>query len=238
MTQENAIREIPHYAAEELPPLTELPKRQRRHAWFFDPEGFKRKYGILLIAAAAFTIYTICLSAIVAHRTEKRVTEEVTAAVTSELRAGFQQYLDQQEEAEKRANFLTGDASKQAAIQADTDTLKVLIAGYRMDGKTSPRGAKAIGWCAYARLLSGHYGKTLQEVVEQANQFEFYTKNHAVRPEDEALAEEISTAFHNGEYPDGFTTDLVFAERTADGNVVLRNSFKTDSNTIFWRYPE
>lgn len=202
-----------------------------------DTRQLTRKYGLSLAIVCALLVYTILLSWWITARTEKRVREEVTAEVTSQLRQGFQSYLDQMEQEQKAAAFMTGEASTQAAIDDLAGALGPFIAGYRMDGKVSVKGAHGIGWCALARLLSGNYGATITEVLAQPRQWEFYSPDHAVRNEDLEIAKEIAGDFIAGRYPDGFTADLIYAERTNDGDVALRNEFKTGSNTTFWRYP-
>lgn len=202
-----------------------------------DTRQLTRKYGLSMAIVCALLVYTLLLSWWITARTEKRVREEVTAEVTSQMRQGFQSYLDQMEREQKSASFMTGEASRDAAIDDLTDALAPFIAGYRMDGKVSSKGAHGIGWCALARLLSGNYGANITEVLAQPRQWEFYSPDHAVRNEDLEIAKEIAADFIAGRYPDGFTADLIYAERTNDGDVALRNEFKTGSNTTFWRYP-
>ena len=194
---------------------------------------FIRRNLIAILVLTAFALE----GWIVAVYTEHKVSREVRQTVEAEMRQGFAEYLDQKEAEKQAASFLTGEASRQAAIDDLTNALAPFIAGYKMDGKVTDQGAHAIGWCPIARILNGNYGGTIQDVLGQERQWEFYSPDHAVRNEDTAIAREIAEDFINGRYPDGFTADLVFAERTKDGNVVLRDEFKTGSTTTFWRYP-
>ena len=203
-------------------------------------EEFRKKYGLLLIAAAFFTVYTVCLSALVAHRTDRRVTEEVTEAVTTELRTGFQEYLDQMEEERNRTAFLTGDDSRQAAIESLKGPLAEHAAGLRMDRKVTAAGAETYLYVDCARWLSGTHGETIEDVLNETGpngvrQIEAYTPGHATRNEDGEIAERVATAIITGHYPDGFTTELQYAEINADGSVTARDKWKTDSTTVFWR---
>lgn len=236
MTHENAIREIPNYAAAELP-LPEIPKEPKTRR-FFDPQDFTRRYGILLVIAAAFTIYTICLSAIVEHRTEKRVTREVTEAVTSELRRDFQAYLDQQEEDRKAAQFLTGDASKEAAVEELAGWFDELISTYAQDFGLREDALYGLGWTFIARYMtaSPEFGVTPQEIIERANAWEGKVVGHGVRNQDTEIARSIARDFLNGNYPDGWTQNMVFGSREAGGGWVARTEYKTGPNTAYWRY--
>lgn len=219
--------------SESQPP--KLPKHSPSpEDWFRD---FKIKNGIALIvlfAWAASMMLGCCLTGvIVRHNTTVRVTAEVT----SQLRQDFQSYLDQQEQERKAAQFLTGEASMQAAIDSMVEPIAEHVAGLRMDRGVTIAGAKTYVWGVdFPRLDSGKYGSTIQQILE--GNIEGYTKGHAVRNEDREIARELVTAYMKGERPDKWTPDLEFAEINADGSVTARNKLKTDSTTKFWRLEE
>ena len=170
---------------------------------------------------------------IVAVYTENRVSKEVRQTVESEMRQGFAVYLEEQEQKRQAENLLTGEASLQAAITELGEKLTVHAAGLRQDRKVTKAGAETYLWVDVARWLSGLYGDSIDAVLE--GPVENYDKDHPVREEDREIGMRVAEAVMTGNYPNGFTTDLQFAEINADGSVTARSKLKTDSTTVFWR---
>ena len=236
MTEARCRALVPMYAAQEPSKAPEAPKSRRSpEDWFHD---FKIKNGITLIAIflwAASVMFGCCLTGwIVRHNT----TERVTAEVTSQLRADFQRYLDQQEQERKAAQFLTGDASFEAAVEGLAGPMAQVIATYAMDYSISGDNLKTIGWvfCARYAKNSTEFGKTPQEILEKSNAWEGSAVGHAVRNQDTELAREISRSFLKGEYPDEYTTDQTFFNREPGGKIVARNELYAGPHTIYWWY--
>ena len=196
---------------------------------------FWKKNRVTACIAGLLVVWTCVTCGITGVIVKNNTTKEVTAAVQSEMRAGFQKYLDQKEMDEKAAQFLTGDASKQAAIDSMVQPVAEHIATLRMERGVTIDGVKTYVWGVdFSRLDSGKYGSTIQQVLD--GNVEAYVYGHAVRNEDTELARELCTAYMNGERPDRWTPDLEFAEINADGSVTARSKLKTDSTTKFWRY--
>ena len=229
MTKESAIRELPIYAETELP-TPQVPIRHR----IMSKQEFERRYGLLLLLAAAFTIYSVLLSAWVSHRTELRVRDEVAA----EMRADFQGYLDQMAEDQRASQFLSGDASFEAAVVAFADQFDELIANYAIDYGLNRDGLYTIGWTYVARCAkaSSEFGKTPEEIISKPGAWEGNVIGHAVRDQDTAIAQDIAREYLSGHYPDNWTPDMTFGNREAGGGFVARNQFITGPNTVYWRY--
>ena len=231
MTDMNIKNLIPVYASEDLP-KHEKP-RMTETGWF---RSFKVNGGlwlIILFAWAASMMIGCCITGLIVRKT---TTDRVTEEVTHKMRAEFQEYLNQQEEQRKKESFLTGDASLQAAINDLGKKLGIHVAGLRQDRKVTKAGAETYCYVDIARLLSGLYGKTIDDVLN--GPVENYDENHPVRDEDLEIGMKVAAAVMTGHYPNGFTTDLQFAEINADGSVTARNKLKTDSTTVFWRIEE
>lgn len=196
---------------------------------------FWRENKVSIVAVSAAIIWTLTSCGITGLIVRKNTTTEVTAQVTSQLRADFQRYLDEQEEERRASQFLTGDASLQAAIDEMVPIIAEHIAGLRMDRGVTIDGAKTYIWGVdFTRLDSGKYGSSIQEVVE--GNVEGYVKGHAVRNEDREIARELVTAYMHGERPDRWRPDLEFAEINPDGSVTARNMLFTNSMTKYWGY--
>ncbi len=199
-----------------------------------DTEKLIRKYGIALLAAVLFTLYTLLLCWSVSARTEKRVRAETEA----EMRAGFQRYLDQMERDAAAETFLTGDESLEAAARELADCMDELIATYAMDFGVSEDGLYTLGWTYIARVItaSSEFGKTPQEIIERSGAWEGQVMGHPVRNQDTQIAYEIAFDYLSGKYPDGFTKNLTFGARERNGGFVARNEFITGPDTVYWRY--
>lgn len=235
MTDARIRAMIPMYAAEadNAPP----PPKPRfgLDDWFRD---FKRQNGIailILFAWAASMMLGCCLTGVIVRN---RTTERVTAEVTSELRAGFQEYLTRQEEQRQAAELLTGDASVEAAsVELGTNYIAPLLAAYRMEYATTEEGCLTLGWTFIARLMkqSTEFGKTPQEILERKGAWEGNPVGHAVANQDIELGIAIARDFYTGHYPDGFTADFTFGARESGGGFVARNEFITGPNTVYLR---
>lgn len=193
-------------------------------------EKFLKRNGILFVCLALLTVWTWTTCTITRHNaimeTEARLSFDYDAAYDE----GYQACLDEQ----SASNLLTGDESKQAAIEDLSEQLAVHVASLRMDRHVTEAGAETYCWVDLARLISGEHGDTLQAVFDEG-QIEAYTPGHAVRNEDREITRRVATAYINNEYPDGFTPELQYAEINADGSVTARSKLKTDSTTVFWR---
>ena len=240
ITIEHGKALVPLYAQiDDIPTPPKAPRRQRGsfdpQDWFHD---FKIKNGIgmiLLFAwAASMMIGCITTGLIVRHNTTERVTQEVT----SQLRSDFQRYLDQMEQERKAAQFLTGDASFEAAVEGLAGPMSQVIATYAMDYGVNREGLYTIGWvfCARYAQNSTEFGKTPQEILEKERAWEGKVVGHAVRPQDTAIAEEISRAFLSGQYPDIYTTAQTFFNREPGGKIIARDALYTGPYTNYWWY--
>lgn len=168
----------------------------------------------------------------VAEYTERRVTAEVTEAVTAELRAGFQRYIEQQEQERQAASILTGEASRIAALNADADWLARLAGPY----KTRQMQLSVI-WNALVRVANQNYPNTVEEVVKQKEQWMFFSETNPIKADVRSLAMEQLELFREGRYPAGLDNSFVYGEWSAK-DYVLRDRWEKDSKTNYWRYPE
>ena len=161
-----------------------------------------------------------------------------TDAATAVLVAGLQDFLNWQAEEARKAEFLSGDASFEAAVEDLADCFDELIATYAMEFGLSEDGLRTLGWTFIARVIaaSSEFGKTPQEIIEKPGAWEGKVVGHAVRPQDTALTREIARDYLSGNYPDGFTPAMTFGTREAGGGFVARNEFQTGPNTMYWRY--
>ena len=231
MYDEKAMSIIPVYAKTEIPQREEVPTgmwaKLMNHAAERIRVGFRRKYGILLIGAALFTIYTILLSAGVEHRTEIRVRQEMAG----EAAAAVELYKAEQARETQKQYFLSGDASREAFINQEIDASARLAA--RMSNDTQKGG---IICNALARVMNKAYPGTMQEVIAQPEQWMFYSADNKFSTHDREIAESILRAYYEDSIvPTGLTEEFVYGS-WSESDYVLRNTWDFGSATRTWRY--
>ena len=231
MTDEKAMRLVPVYSRTEIPHREEAKDtmftRFINHMTERIRVGFRRKYGILLIGAALFTIYTIVLSAGVESRTEKRVRQEMAIEYASQLEA----YKAEQARETQKQYFLSGDASREAFINQEIDASARLAA--RMSNDVQKGG---IICNALARVMNKAYPGTMQEVIAQPEQWMFYSPDNKFSTHDREIAEKILRAYYEeGIVPTGLTEEFVYGS-WSESDYVLRNTWDFGSATRTWRY--
>ena len=201
------------------------PAKRRRPVW--DAESFKKRYGIFLIMAAAFALYTVILSGVVEHRTEQRVRQEAAIEYASML----ERYKQEQAEQEQASYFLSGDASREAFLNQEIDAAARLAA--KMGNDTQKGG---IICNALARVMSRNYPGTMQEVIAQPQQWMFYSPENKFSTHDREIAEAILRAYYvDGIIPTGLTEEFVYAT-WSENDYVLRNTWDFGPSTRTWRY--
>ena len=231
MFDEKAMSIVPVYAQTEIPRREEATDTMfttiMNHAAERIRVGFRRKYGIALIGAALFTIYTILLSAGVEHRTEIRVRQEMAG----EAAVAVEQYKAEQARETQKQYFLSGDASREAFINQEVDSAARLAA--RMSNDTQKGG---IICNALARVMNKAYPGTMQEVVAQPEQWMFYSADNKFSTHDREIAEKIIRAYYeDGIVPTGLTEEFVYGS-WSESDYVLRNTWDFGSATRTWRY--
>jgi len=222
MNEAMARKELALWAGQKEEPVIRV-NRTRVEA---KAEQFKKRYGILLLAAMCFVLYTIVLSATVDHRTEKRVRQEMAIEYASRL----EQYKQELAEAEQASHWLSGDASKEAFLNQEIDAAAKLAA--KMSNDTQKGG---IICNALARVMNKNYPNTMQEVIAQPGQWMFYSEENRFSEHDREIAEKILRDYYDGIIPTGLTEDYVYGS-WSESDYVLRNTWDFSSSTRTWRY--
>ena len=237
MTIENARRELPMWAAEEFREEfgmqnSEPDKSLWRLNITLKAERFLKRYGLALTLIAAMAVYTalvgIITGSIVRHNTEAEVTERVT----HEMYASFQAYLDQQKEEEAARHFLSGDASREAALNQEADAIARAIGPM-----ATKRMKQTMIWNILCRVDNPAYPGTVEDVIAQPQQWMFYSESNPIREDDRVLALEQLKLWHEGRYQAGLSNAFVYGE-WSQNDYVLRDRWEKDSSTNYWRMPE
>lgn len=190
-------------------------------------ERFIKRYGIFLAVAFLWTISMIVVAAIASHNTEKAVRQEMAIEYASQL----ERYKAEQREAEQASYFLSGDASREAFLNQEVDAAARLAA--KMSNDTQKGG---IICNALARTMNKNYPNTMQEVIEQPQQWMLYSPDNKFTAHDREIAETILRAYYeDGIIPNGLTDEFVYAT-WSETDYVLRNTWDFNQSTRTWRY--
>ena len=233
MTIENARSMVPMWSAEHIHDEQEErkePKMPPRMRMETARDRFIRRYGIILAAACLWTVSLILCSGIVRATTERRVRQETEARCAAEYAAQLEAYKQAEREAEQASYFLSGDASREAFLNQEIDAAARLAA--KMSNDTQKGG---IICNALARVMSRSYPDTMQEVVEQPNQWMFYDAGNKFSAHDREIAEKILRDYYDGIIPNGLTEDFVYGS-WSENDYVLRNTWDFGPSTRTWRY--
>ena len=192
----------------------------------------KRNYGLLLIGSfilAAYTILICCVTGTIAHH---NAWEEANEVLSAEYAAKLEAYKQEQARAAQAAHFLSGDASREAAINQAVDAVAGVISKLSTDAQKLTEAS-----CILARVMSPLYPNSFQEVVAQEQQWMFYDgSDKKFSAHDRELADQIVRPYmESGIVPNGLTDKMVYGEWTPS-DFVLRDSYKTTSTMYTWRY--
>lgn len=236
MTAEKAMQECPKWAKNAVRIVEEddgpvIPRQWKheppRHS-FFDWDRLVKRYGIIVIGAALFCLYTIILSYSVHARTVKEVRQEMAIEYASKL----EEYKREQAEAVQAEHWLSGAASRDAAINQAVDAVAPVIAKLANDQQKQNEVC-----CMIARHMNPSYPGSFEEIAEQAQQWPLYDgKDRTYTQHDWDLAEALIRPYmESGIVPNGLTMSMVYGEWTP-ADFVLRDSYKTTSTMHTFHY--
>ena len=219
---------FPVWASED-PIFDRAVKVHRREA---EMDRLKKRYGIALIGLfvwAASMMVGCCLTGvIVRNRTEKRVRDEEAAHYEQQL-ADYHEARQQEQAAQY---FLSGEASREAAINQEVEAVAPVIARLSTDAQKQTEAA-----CMLARVMNPSYPNSFKEVAEQPQQWMFYDgSDKTYSDHDREIAESIVRPYmESGKIPNGLTADMVYGA-WSQNDFVLRDSYQNTGTMHTWRY--
>lgn len=214
-------------AREELKIYGSMPELPRRMHLEEKRDRFVKRYGIMIVLACIYTLSMILCSAIASKRTEKAVWEKARAEYAVQLEA----YKREQQEAEQAAHWLSGDASREAAINQEVDSVAAVISKLNTDAQKATEAS-----CMLARVMNPAYPNTFKEVAQQASQWMFYDgSDNTFSQHDRDIADSIVRPYmESGIVPNGLTAQMVYGSWSPN-DFVLRDSYETTSTMHTWR---
>lgn len=219
---------FPVWASED-PIFDRAVKVHRREA---EMDRLKKRYGIALIGLfvwAASMMVGCCLTGvIVRHQTEKRVRAEEAKHYEQMLA----DYHEQRQQEQAAQYFLSGEASREAAINQEVEAVAPVIAKLSTDAQKATEAA-----CMLARVMNPSYPNSFKEVAEQPQQWMFYDgSDKTYSDHDREIAESIVRPYmESGKIPNGLTADMVYGA-WSQNDFVLRDSYQNTGTMHTWRY--
>ena len=219
---------FPVWASED-PIFDRAVKVHRREA---EMDRLKKRYGIALIGLfvwAASMMVGCCLTGvIVRHQTEKRVRAEEAKHYEQMLA----DYHEQRQQEQAAQYFLSGEASREAAINQEVEAVAPVIARLSTDAQKATEAS-----CMLARVMNPSYPNSFKEVAEQPQQWMFYDgSDKTYSDHDREIAESIVRPYmESGKIPNGLTADMVYGA-WSQNDFVLRDSYQNIGTMHTWRY--
>ena len=191
-------------------------------------ERFIKRYGITLIVACAFTIYSVVLSAWVNHMAEKRLTAQYEEHYQQMMDA----WIDEQRTERSRQYFLSGEASREAAINQATDAVAGAISKLTLDQQKLTEAC-----CMLARVINPAFPDSFEAVVAEPQQWMFYDgTDKTFSQHDRELADSIVRPYmESGIIPNGLTSDMVYGA-WSQNDFVLRDSYYNTAHMHTYRF--
>lgn len=204
------------------PPNHAKPRKRIGDTQFF------RHHGILVTALMVLTAWTLLIWLISGHVSAVRTTKELTAKYDMD----YEQQIQAFQEELIALNTPTADEEAERQLREEAE-----IIARAVGTMGSKRQKLSMLWNILMRVDSPYYPNTVDEVVNQPQQWMFYDSKNPVRDDDVELALEQLRLWHAGRYPAGLSSTYVYGE-WSEYDYVLRDRWEKDYRTNYWRYPE
>lgn len=234
MLTKNTIRFNDWEPAAPLPGSQEKRKAGRHMNGTRNP--FMRKYLILIVGAAVFTLYTILLSSWVNYRAGKEAQSAVTTTenhIFDVLGISREQFQEMEKaKTEGKPAILTGAESFNQYVEGEVIAVAKVISKLSTEQQKYTEAS-----CMLARVMSPDYPNDFESVAKQPQQWMFYDgTDNSYSERDKEIAESIVRPWLvNQTYPSGLTKEMVHG-RWSPNDYVLRDSYDTTPTMNTWRY--
>lgn len=231
MTTQDAIMNLPQYAEADFLKEPVLPRRHRRE---IEMERLKKRYGLTVAVIFVWGMSMIlgcCLTGWIVH---KRTDNAVRAEMAAQYEQMLADYHEQRQQEQAAEYFLTGEASKEAAINQETDAVAAVISKLSTDQQKLTEAA-----CILARVMNPNYPNSFKAVCDQPAQWMFYDgQDKTFSQHDRALAESIVRPYmESGIIPNGLTDKMVYGAWSTN-DFVLRDSYEGSGTMSTWRFSQ
>lgn len=191
---------------------------------------FLRRNAILFVFLAGLILWTWVTTAIAHHNAVVETTEKLTAEFAIEKAAAVQSVRDEYQ----AKTFVSGEASKQAAIATNASHLARVGQGVINSYKGADiEDAKKVMLCVVCRVLSGGEFAGVTNIADAAQaEGQWWGYADAYTKDIYEAAKEIATIYENGDAMP-CPVDMVYASWNGH-EIMLRNQWKADYSARYW----
>lgn len=223
-----AMEEVRESSWANEPLYEDKPRHSARHRSCEWKDRFFKRYGLLLVGACLFTLYTLILSWSVHALTVRDVRKEMAIEYSAQLEA----YKKQEAERIQAEYFMSGDASREAAINQDAMELAKDSGVWKNEN-----AFKCYCWNVVVRKMSPLYPSSIQSCLSQDGQYDFYDTKGVYTEEKFEWAKSVLEQAESGKLPSFLTVGHLYLEMKDGGaDCVLHTSFEKNGADDPWRY--
>ena len=193
-----------------------------------------RKHGVGVALIAGIIVWTLIVIAVTKSIVKANTIKEVESRCEIEYNNKLEEY--KKEEAENRAKeyWLSGDASKESAMNQDAIALA-------QDGNVwkTEEAFKTHCWNVVVRKLNPNYPNSIKGVLEQDGQYAYHDKDGTYSEEKFEWALEVLKQADTGKLPAYLTVNHVYIEMRDNGkSCVLHTTYDRKGNDDPWKLRE
>ena len=185
----------------------------------------------VVFIAIAWTLGAILITrAIVRHN----VTREVEERCSLEYAQMFEEYKQEQMEAEAKEYWLSGEASFENSLNRDATLI------CKGNGIWTTDEARYGYWCnVMVRVMSPDYPNNVEDVLKQSGQYTFWDENAMVDEASHKKCVELLRQFYSGVLPAHLTLKHQFLEMRDNGaTCILHTTYDHRGSDDPWRWKD
>ena len=189
--------------------------------------GIKRIFKNPVLRDAAIVLLSVLVSVLVINARTKSINEQAEKRIA----AIEQRYQSELAAAQSQTAGSATQSTQQSQYSADAEYIAKVVAGCAT--YYSENVQRAVAWCVLNRVDSALYPDTIEEVCEQANQWQGYDSAASYSDDTYAIAKQVlETKAKGGLRP--IDSDMLWFVLNDDGSITLRNQFTASANQK-WR---
>lgn len=187
---------------------------------------FVKRYAVAILAILAFAVWSVlicCITGTIVRRNTRLEDEH-------HYRAQMQAYLEEQEQQRMASSLVTGEKSRQAAIDLESREIARVLYGVKDNSEADLRTTV---WCILNRVDNAGYPSNVYMVCAQSQQWMGYSPENPVLDNLVKIAKEELETWYSGTRPCDST--LVYLNWTPS-KITLRDNWNDGSSTTYWRW--
>lgn len=221
---------LPVWASPEAVRILDEPEKQEeaplRMRLSLKRERLVKRYGLAVAGILAFTVWSVLICCVTGSVVRKNTVDEME----HQFRARMQAYIDRQEEERMASSLVTGEKSRQAAMDLEAREIARVLYGVRDNSEADLRTCV---WCILNRVDNPAYPANVYQVCSQSQQWMGYSPENPVLDNLYKIAHEELESWYAGTRP--CDSSLVYLNWTPS-KITLRDNWNDGSSTTYWRW--